>query len=361
MIKIIADASLSDLSDFFQPPFQITLFNADSNVYQQIQDHAVLLCRSTIKVDAEKLADMSIKCIATVSSGTDHITAENTQKPMDIIDAKGANACAVADYVMACLAYCQQQNYVQGLSAGVIGVGAVGSAVTLRLRALGFHVICYDPLRAAEDPQFSNCEFEALLACDLLCVHANLHDQRPYGSRHLLGERFLKQLKAGTVIINAARGNIVDESAILACPQPLYYCTDVYATEPTVNPALINYATLCTPHIAGHSIEARRRSLQWVSQKLHHYFGLSSAALPNDQGDVKHQTHRFASWQAAILSLYNPEIETRILKQATDLPKTFLDLRQAHRQRHEFHCYAWPEKDRLLEAALGLGLNLNAI
>lgn len=353
MIKIIADASLPDLSDFFQPPFQLTSFTAGPDWYQQIQEHDVLLCRSTLKIDTALLADTRISCIATVSSGTDHIVETDPQKSIQIIDAKGANACAVADYVIACLAHCQQHNYVQGKHAGVIGAGAVGSAVTLRLRELGFHVSCYDPLRAVHDHQFLSCELEELLGCDLLCVHANLHDQRPYASRHLLEKHFLLQLKAGTVIINAARGDIVDEAALLSCSQSLHYCTDVYAVEPEVSRALVNYATLCTPHIAGHSIEARSRGLHLVSQKLHHYFGLSSSEKHNHATDLLFQSLPCASWQEAILSLYDPEVETYKLKQATNLSKTFLDLRKAHRHRHEFHYYAWPEMDRLLQVALG--------
>ncbi len=353
MIKIIADASLPDLSDFFQPPFLITPFTAGPDLYQQIQEYDVLLCRSTLKIDTALLADTRISCIATVSSGTDHIVATNPQKSIQIIDAKGANACAVADYVIACLAYCQQHSYVQGLHAGVIGVGAVGSAVTLRLRELGFQVSCHDPLRAAHDHQFLSCELDALLGCDLLCVHANLHDQRPYPSRHLLGKNFLSQLKAGTVIINAARGDIVDETALLSCTQSLHYCTDVYAAEPQVSRPLVNYATICTPHIAGHSIEARSRGLHLVSQKLHHYFGLSCSAVHNHATDLLLQSVPFAAWQDAILSIYDPEVETHQLKQATDLSNTFLELRKAHRHRHEFHHYAWPEMDRFLQAALG--------
>lgn len=353
MINILADASLPDLSEFFQLPFHITLFNPNEDVYQQIQDHNVLLCRSTVKVDTAKLVKTPITCIATVSSGTDHITVSDLSQSIKIIDAKGANACAVADYVMACLAYCQQHHYVQGLTAGVIGVGAVGTLVSLRLQALGFHVLHYDPLRAAVDPQFSNCEFDALTTCDVLCVHANLHDQPPYASRHLLGASFLGQLKAGTVIINAARGDIVDERAVLMTPKKVYYCTDVYANEPCVNPALIEYATLCTPHIAGHSIEARRRSLQWVSQKLHRYFELSNGTSVADIEEHKQLLSQdFASWQEAILFLYNPEIDTGILKQAENKSKTFLVLRKGH-HRHEFHCYEWTEKDSLLAIAVG--------
>lgn len=355
MIKILADASLPDLSFFFQDPFQITRFRSALDLPQLIQGHDVLLCRSTLKVNAALLAHTQIQCVATVSSGTDHISELDTlPQSIPILDAKGANACAVADYVVASVAYCQRQGYVQGHHVGVIGSGAVGSEVTRRLRKLGFNVISYDPLLAERDPHFSHCEFEALLACDLLCVHANLHDDLPNASRHLLDARFLSQLSPGTVIINAARGDIVDETALLACAQSLYYCTDVYSFEPFVNEAVVTYATLCTPHIAGHSIEARNKALYIVSQKIYQHFGMTIPTKLGATPEILLDAAQDATWQAVILSLYDPMLETCILKQAADLTTAFLESRKAHHQRHDFNCYTQPNMSVELKAALGL-------
>ncbi|MCX7090097.1 MAG: 4-phosphoerythronate dehydrogenase [Legionellales bacterium] len=347
MIKMIADASLPDLSHLFPTSFQVTRFVEARDLREQISDQDVLLCRSTLKVDADLLAESRIACVATVSSGTDHISAGYVaQRKIHVIDAKGTNASAVADYVVACLASLQQQGF-GGQQAGVIGMGAVGTTVTTRLQELDFQVHGYDPLRAMQDTQFSTCDLNALLVCDLLCVHANLHDQVPYASRHLLDATFLSQLKPGTVIINAARGGIVDESALLACTQPLRYCTDVYVGEPNIRAEVIEYATLCTPHIAGHSIEAKRRALQEVSQKIYHWFGLPAPILPHLAVQLPQRAPSTA-WQANILSLYNPEHETQILKKARDLPKEFLALRAAHQGRHDFNCYVWLNGDKIL-------------
>lgn len=355
MIKILADASLPDLSLFFQDSFQLTRFKSALDLPQLIHGHDVLLCRSTIKVNAALLANTQIKCIATVSSGTDHISELATlPHAIPILDAKGANACAVADYVVASLAYCQQQGYVQGQHAGVIGSGAVGSEVARRLSKLGFKVISYDPLLAKRDPHFAHCEFEALLACDLLCVHANLHDKPPNASRHLLEARFLSQLSPGTVIINAARGDIVDEMALLACPQSLHYCTDVYSGEPLVNEAVVAYATLCTPHIAGHSIEARHKALYTVSQKIYQQFDMTIATKLCAPPRLLLNAAQDATWQAAILSLYDPMLETRKLKEATDLTSAFLESRKSHHQRHDFNCYTQSNISVELQAALGV-------
>lgn len=350
MIKMMADASMQNLTRFFGDQFEITQFTNERDLREKLAGHSLLLCRSTLKVASDLLTDHQIKCVATVSSGTDHIIQGY---PIKVIDAKGANARSVADYVVTCVAYCQLRAYLCGWQVGIIGAGAVGSAVALRLESLGFKVKFYDPLRSEQDPSFATCEWESLLDCDLLCVHANLQDHTPYPSRQMLNAAFLSQLKSGAVIINAARGDIVDEAALLNCQKTLYYCTDVYSNEPHVNTALIDYATLCTPHIAGHSIEAKINALYLVSQKIQHWCGQKVTVLPNEKVLVDIPTTSFSSWQQAILSIYNPELETLALKQAHNVSQKFLELRKAHDFRHDFNCYTGSNSHSMMEAALG--------
>ncbi|MGV3739885.1 MAG: NAD(P)-dependent oxidoreductase [Gammaproteobacteria bacterium] len=350
MIRMMADASIENLTRVFDDEFEITTFINERDLREKIAGHSLLLCRSTLKVESDLLTEHQIECVVTVSSGTDHITQGY---PIKIIDAKGANARSVADYVITCVAYCQLRAYLSGWQVGIIGAGAVGSAVALRLESLGFNVKLYDPLRAERDPDFLTCELESLLDCDLLCVHANLQDNTSYPSRQMLNARFLSQVKSGTVIINAARGDIVDEKALMNCQQTLYYCTDVYANEPQVNAALIDYATLCTPHIAGHSIEAKTNALYLVSQKIRQWYGHKMSVVQNEKAMVDLPNTAFSSWQQAILSIYNPELETLALKQAHSLAQKFLELRKAHCFRHDFDCYAGSNSDSILETALG--------
>lgn len=350
MIKMIADSSLPNLRHYFNDRFEITQYTNEQDLREKLSEHTLLLCRSTLNISSSLLFDTQISCVATVSSGTDHIVQDY---PIRIIDAKGANARAVADYIIACVAYCQLRGYLSGLQVGIIGVGAVGTGVVSRLQQLGFTTKQFDPLRAMQDPNFSSCEWYDLLDSDLICVHANLQDNTVYPSRHLLNETFLSQLKSGTVIINAARGDIVDEKALLNCRQTLYYCTDVYSHEPDINPALIDYSTLCTPHIAGHSIEAKNNALQLVSQKIQKGFGQPMMKISDETVKIELPRSSCLSWQEAILSLYNPEIDTIALKQARNVSQTFLGLRQAHQFRHDFNCYRWSEEDAILSAALG--------
>lgn len=355
MIKMLVDASIPDVQSVFGASFEITYFASHADLIQSMGEHEILLCRSTLRVGPELLMGTSIRCVATVSSGTDHIAESYLQEQqIHLIDAKGANARAVTDYVVACLASLHVHQHVGAQRVGVLGVGAVGAAVSSRLRALGLTVSTYDPPRAQWDRNFTTCDLEELLSCDLLSLHVNLHDGPRYPSRHLLNAHVLAQLKPGTVIINAARGDVVDESALLACAHPLYYCTDVYRHEPNVRAAVVAYATLCTPHIAGHSIEARTNALQVVSKKIHDWLGLAMLPVVVKNTPSLVQNSDFSAWQTAILSLYNPVLETQQLKEAGDLPREFSALRKAHQYRHDFNHYAWVNQSTELIAALGL-------
>ncbi|MDX2346584.1 MAG: 4-phosphoerythronate dehydrogenase, partial [Legionella sp.] len=337
-MKILADASLPHLNDLFSVPFRLTRYANQETLENALPSHDILLCRSTLKITSNLLKNSHIQCVATASSGIDHIDSNylNTQN-IKLFDAKGCNASAVADYVLASLAYLKALDPAdkprgvgvlskpRGVgSVGVIGAGEVGSRVIKRLNALGFDVLAYDPFK----PNFKSCSFQALKNCDILCIHANLHDIQPYPTKNSLDAKFLNQLKPNTIIINAARGGIVDEKALLNNNKNIIYCTDVYQNEPEINPYIIQYATLCTPHIAGHSIEAKYNAVLHLSQKLHQYFGFK-VPTPKQNKSLKHaNTHQ--TWEALALSLYSPILETQQLKQATHTKTAFLALRRAH-------------------------------
>ncbi len=350
MIKLLADGSLPHLDTCFGAQFQITYYSSPDELQQRLVNHDILLCRSTLRVDGTLLTGSRIRCVATASSGTDHIDAVYLkQHDITLLDAKGANARAVTDYVIACMAYLQHHKILRGLRAGVVGVGAVGSSVTTRLRAIGFDVVSYDPLRAMYDTDFETCDVQALFDCDVICLHPNLHKDEPYASYHLLDAIFLSHLKPHTVIINASRGHVVDEVALLTHGKQVVYCTDVYAAEPDIHPGIVAYATLCTPHIAGHSIEARRNALVLLSQKIHTVCGLPWLEPQEHSNKVGLEGARFSCWQDAVLSVYDPMQDTSALKHAVDLSKQFIERRRAH-HRHDFRDYELTADHRLQDA-----------
>ena len=342
MIKILADASLPGLTHAFPAPFALTLYPQNSAVPTLIEGHDVLLCRSTLSINASLFEQHAVKIVATASSGIDHVDeALLAQKGICLLDAKGCNAHSVADYVVACLAYLKTTYGIPPKKAGVIGVGAVGSLVVKRLQAMGLSVVGYDPPRADQDPNFKGAALSELFDCDLLCIHANRHDKAPYPSLNLLDESFLKQLRPGTVLINASRGGIVNEDALLTFENDLIYCTDVYTNEPHIDSRIVQYATLCTPHIAGHSIEAKARAVTLLSEKLHDYYQLPHPIWSEPTPTIPASIIRLNSdstWANTVLSLYDPSQETQQLKAAAPpLDTEFINTRRAHNNRHDFN------------------------
>lgn len=330
-MKILADSTLPML-EHFSPAFNITTYENKASLAQHLRSHDILLCRSTLRVTQGLLEDSSIQCVATASSGVDHIdTAYLTQQNIPLLDTKGCNAHAVADYVTCTLAYLNKHHYIQGPRAGIIGMGEVGTRVAHRLRLLGFEIHAYDPLKT----HFHSASIQDIQQCHLICIHANLHDTPPHASRDLLNHAFLAHLKPGTILINAARGRIINEEALLQHRHALVYCTDVYENEPEIRAEIIDYATLCTPHIAGHSIEAKANAVIHLIRALHQYYDkpLSEnlSYLPSLCIEPKPQETR----DDYLLRLYDPSIESKSLKKAKNKTEAFLRLRQSHQFRHD--------------------------
>lgn len=342
MIKILADNTLPHLSTWFSEPFHIDTYHSYQELIERLPHYEILLCRSTLQVTEALLTDCSIQCVATASSGIDHIDVNSLNRlGIKVLDAKGANAEAVADYVIASLAYLQQHHGITGNNVGVIGMGEVGSRVAKRLSYAGFNMFCYDPFKAMVNPDIAYCQFEDLLDCDILCIHANLHAHAPYPSIHLIDAHFLKKMKPNIAIINASRGTIIHEKALLSLKKPILYCTDVYESEPYINPDVIELATLCTPHIAGHTLEAKQAILIQISEKLHHHYGLDRPHTLNHPTPLDPLFAHIPHHATEILSWYHPIHDTLQLKNAPDKAVAF----QKQRRYHVRHDFSWHLKN----------------
>lgn len=348
-MKVLADASLPGLDQAFPEPFCLTRYTQADEIAPLLAGQDVLLCRANLKVNQALLKNHRLRYVATASSGSDHLDKQwLASQNIQVIDAKGCNARAVADYVVSCLAYLHQQYLIKGKRGGIIGFGEVGTRVQARLKAAGFTTNVYDPLKGL------NTALEDLYQVDLLCIHAELHNTQPHPSQNLIDQRFLAHLKPGCVIINAARGGIIDELALLNLGDKFIYCTDVYLDEPNVNPHIIAKATLCTPHIAGHSLEAKYNAVNMVSEVLHQIAELPVPKFASPEMTKTVPVEPNNTWPEQILSLYSPLEETLHLKQAKNLEETFLQIRKEHQKRHDFQLYADGDLDVPTRALLGV-------
>jgi erythronate-4-phosphate dehydrogenase len=351
-MKILADETLISLRHFFPKPFELTLYKSALDAKTKLLGHDILLCRSTLKVNREFLTHNNLTCVATASSGIDHIDIQVLKEHnITLFDGRGGNAHAVADYVVSVLAYLSTHKKLSGMNAGVIGIGEVGQKVVPRLQALGFNVRGSDPYQKNLKNDLQNCSIAELCDVDLLLVHANFHKTPPFPSANLIDKAILEQLKPSTIIINAARGGIINEEALITMKPNITYCTDVYSHEPSINAALVEYAYLTTPHIAGLTIEAKDNIMRILSASIHLHAGLTApepSILNHNPPKLRGET-----WQQSALCIYNPEIESSTLKKACDKSRTFLELRSAHHYRHDSTYYDMSQLSAKVRAVFG--------
>lgn len=329
-MKILAPESIKPFSKLFEQNFEILIYQNLEELKELLNAAQILFVHSTINVNEELIHSSKLQGVATLSSGSCHIDGDYLQKNnMFLLDAKGANKEAVRDYILSVLAYLYQKNLIQKEKIGIIGYGYVGKLVSDTLKELSYEVYIYDPFIMPDN------SIDNLANTDIILVHPNLHDGK-FASRNLLNAAFFQMLKPESILINASRGGIVNEDDLLKAKN-LIYCTDIYQDEPFVNEDIIEKAIICTPHIAGHSIECKENIIKLICQKIHAQFSLQppQEAFYNDKPLILPKS----DWQNWVLSLYNPEKESFELKKSKNKSETFLKLRKLHNNRHNFTYY----------------------
>ncbi|PWV83080.1 4-phosphoerythronate dehydrogenase PdxB [Halomonas sp. A11-A] len=245
-----------------------------------------LVVRSITRVDEALLARANrLRFVGTCTIGTDHIeTALLAERGIAFASAPGCNAEAVVDHVLGSLAtLAERQGWrLAERRVGVVGAGNVGGRLLGRLAAMGIDCLACDPPRVeAGDVEKERADFvdlETLIdECDVLCLHTPLVREGPHATHHLLGARAIAELAPGTVLLNAGRGDCVDGAALrqrLAGEGDISAVLDVWEHEPAIDGALRDLAEIATPHIAGHSLDGKRRGTHQIYRALCRELGL---------------------------------------------------------------------------------------
>ncbi|CAI3801605.1 4-phosphoerythronate dehydrogenase [Rheinheimera sp. MM224] len=282
-MKIYADENMPYVKDFFAELGEVTLVNGRTLTADQISDADVLLVRSVTKVNQQLLSKSpKLKFVGTATIGTDHIDQSYLQqRGIGFSSAPGCNAQSVVEYVVSSifvLAEKYQWN-LQQKTVGVVGVGNIGRVLVSALEALSIKVLCCDPQRAAADPDFPHIPFEVLLPqLDIVSFHVPLVKTGPDATVDLLNSRTLKLLKTDCAVINACRGEVTNNDALLTEAQSGHkraMVLDVWANEPEPDVRLIPYTDIASAHIAGHSIEGKARGTEMLYQAFCQQLGLS--------------------------------------------------------------------------------------
>ena len=289
---IVVDRDIPFIAGVFEPWFKVRYLAGRAIVASEVRDAVALVVRTRTRCDAQLLAGSSVKLVATATIGTDHIDMTYcAAQGIAVVSAPGCNAAAVAQYVMAALRALSLDR--PGAPLGIIGVGHVGSLVAEAAVRAGLRVLLNDPPReAAEGPAAFTPLPELLAASDIVTLHIPLWPE----NRDFADAAFFAAMKSGASFINASRGEVVDENALLtARPRLDRLVLDVWKNEPDINLALLAVADLATPHIAGYSIQGKINGTQAVVQAVGRYFGIeplstfrvAGVELPQEPYDIR--------------------------------------------------------------------------
>jgi (S)-sulfolactate dehydrogenase len=257
-----------------------------------------LIVRNRTQVRGELLAALG-KCraVGRLGVGLDNIDVAGCEaRGMKVIPAAGANALSVAEYVIAAAMLLLRGAYgssaavaagqwprnalssgreIAGKTLGLIGFGSIGQLAAKLAGALGMNVMAYDAMMDADHPAYAALAVraagldEVIAGADVVSLHVPLVDS----TRNLFDTARLGQMKKGAVLINTARGGIVDEVALAAALNSGHLggaAIDVFEAEPL--PASPHFEgcpnLLLTPHIAGVSAESNERVSMLIARKV---------------------------------------------------------------------------------------------
>jgi D-3-phosphoglycerate dehydrogenase len=273
---------------------QVEVVEQNVNDAPDLDTYDALLVRSATKVTEDVMDRMpKLKIIGRAGVGVDNIdVAAATRRGIIVVNAPDGNTIATAEHTFAlmlamvrklCLANASMRrgewnrsafmgNELYGKTLGIIGFGRIGQEVAKRARAFEMNVLAYSrsltPERAAQVGAKASSLEEILATADIITVHTPVTPE----TKGLLGEENLKKTKPGVMIINAARGGIVDEEALkrlLDSGHLAAAALDVYTQEPPADFQLMQMEQVtATPHIAASTKEAQLKVAHLVAEEV---------------------------------------------------------------------------------------------
>lgn len=275
----------------------VNLPETKGQLAKEIRDADALLVRSATKVTAELLDQAErLVVIGRAGVGVDNIDLDAaTRKGVLVMNTPGGNSVSVAEHTMALLlalahpvaqadATMKQGKWekkkftgseLRGKTLGLIGLGTIGTEVARLAQAHKMNVIAYDPYVSAVLATEQNIRLlpleELLRGSDFITLHCSLTPE----TEHLINAKTLAMTRPGVRLVNCARGELVDEPALLAALESGYVAgagLDVFESEPPTDQKLARHPNvIATPHIAGSTEEAQQVVGTRIAEQLRDY------------------------------------------------------------------------------------------
>lgn len=295
--EFMDENAVAVLQKRYQVFYEPDLADKQDKLPGRMQGIQALIVRNRTQVTDMLLASApDLECVGRLGVGLDNIDVGACKKRgITVYPASGANNLSVAEYVMTAAMMLLRRAWfanatmlegrwprqacagqeTAGKVLGLIGFGAIARE-TSRLASGLRMTICYSdpfvPQNGAVDSGVQEVGFNELLAsADVISLHVPLTDQ----TRHMIAAREIAQMKPGAILVNAARGGVVDEAAVcsaLLSGQLGGAALDVFETEPLTADAAEIFANvpnlILTPHIAGVTAESNVRVSQMIADAV---------------------------------------------------------------------------------------------
>ncbi|AGB77356.1 phosphoglycerate dehydrogenase-like oxidoreductase [Enterobacteriaceae bacterium strain FGI 57] len=349
-MKILVDENMPYARELFSRLGEVKAVPGRPIPVAELAGADALMVRSVTKVNETLLANQSIKFVGTATAGTDHVDqAWLAQAGIGFSAAPGCNAIAVVEYVFSSLLYLAERDgfTLTDRTVGIVGVGNVGGRLQKRLEALGVRTLLCDPPRAdnGDEGDFRTLD-ELVQEADILTFHTPLFKDGPYKSLHLADEALIRRLKPGAILINACRGPVVDNAALLKCleaGQDLSVVLDVWEPEPDLNLALLDKVDIGTSHIAGYTLEGKARGTTQVFEAYSKFIGqaqqvaLDTLLPPPEFGRITlHGKLCQPTLKRLVHLVYDVRRDDAPLRKVAGIPGEFDKLRKNYLERREW-------------------------
>ena len=342
-MKIVADLHIPFLEGVFEPYAEVVYKDGPEICREDCLDADVLITRTRTRCNADLLEGTSVKLISTATIGTDHIDLPWCEEHgIEVYSAAGCNAGGVMDYVFSAMygVAARKKIPLQNAKLGIIGVGHVGRKVERAGRKLGFKILRCDPPRAEkEGPEGFHTLDEVLAEAQIVTLHVPLDET----TRGMANDDFFSKIQPGAIFINAARGEIVDEAALLrARPKLGALVIDTWCNEPDVNQRLLIECDIATPHIAGYSYQGKQNGTAMAVRAVARRYGIRELEdfYPETEDLDLHpmllDTEGKSQGEIASMLQYNYPIVTDDFLFRTE-PQGFEMLRSQYQYRREFY------------------------
>jgi len=350
-MKIIADKNIPYLKGIAEYFGEVTYLDGADFTRDNIKDADTLIVRTVTRFDEGNLAGSKVKLICTATIGYDHIDTQYCDSHgIAWHNAPGCNSGSVMQYIISSLIVISRKMDfdLKDKTIGIVGVGNVGKKVAHACEILGMEVLLNDPPRQRAEQNDVFVDLQTIMhEADIITFHTPLIKEGIDKTYHLANESFLHSLKKEPIIINSARGGIVDTQAIKkALKENLISgaIIDCWENESQIDHEYMDMVDIATPHIAGYSADGKANATRMSLESMAEFYHLDKAPLRTVKAPDPHNPvidlNEFADSDdrvyEAILRTYNPIEDYTRLKAS---PDTFKQLRNDYPLRREYFAY----------------------